>query len=319
MNKIVKIIFVTLFSLLLCFLSYKFCYFIAQNYFFDKIFYQKSITFGYRPEDHIPLTNFGRRAKDLISLENTNSPLLKYTDTNKFKIALIGDSFAWGNGLKNSDRFAVLLEKKLNKIRPTRVFSYAKPSWDIFEYFNAYQKIKSNYSPDLIIFSLVNNDIFVDPKYISDSIVSGCTAKNKNILPIHSIVNNPTMNIDQINRDYTKNNLLAWSNPTNICVLDYCLNNLPTQNAIYFTTEDYNDNWNLWDIYRERLNLAQKYIVSSSRGKEIPKYAPYWKTNPYTSFLVSKLENHPNSIANQMYADILFNEITTNPKWNYIK
>lgn len=316
-KKTIKISILILFIFAFCIGTYQACFFIAEKYFFDKVFYQKSAIFGYNPKEDVPLSSFGKRSRDLPLLtQNTD-----ISNINKFKVVIIGDSYVWGSGIKNNSRFASILEKKLNKIRPTQVFSFAKPGWNILEYNDAYKKIETTISPDLTIFSLVNNDIFVYPDNKNDPIYSQCSTKSAEITPTFDIVVSkldPDTEADKIEKEYVQNNYNAWANPINNCIIDHCLSNLPTKNAIYFITEDYFDNWDLWTEYKKHLTLANKYIVSSSIGINLPKYTPYWKKDPWVDFSASKSEHHPGSAANMMYADILYNEITTNQDWKFM-
>lgn len=67
-KKLHVIVFVLL-IVLTTFFSYKLVYAIGERYFYDKLFYRKSITYGYT-EQNKDLTVFGKRAKDIILLRN---------------------------------------------------------------------------------------------------------------------------------------------------------------------------------------------------------------------------------------------------------
>lgn len=295
-NKI--ILFMVIF--IVSFIAYKLCYFIAEKYYFDKFFYQKSLTHGYWI-DGKNYSDYGNRTKDIIfwELYKKDNPIVPKTedDSNYYKIAIIGDSYVWGQGLINQDRFVEILSNKLNKIKATKIISIALPNWNNLDYLNAYQRMKKYYSPDLTIFTLVSNDILINKSDSDIPLVKQCQ-KDNNQLPTYNST------LKEIN--------IAWTNPLNICVLDNSLSSLPTDNTIYFLTEEYDYNWNLTQYYRQHLTKQHKYILSSSIGKNIPKYQRYWNTNMWRNFTISSVEGHPNPLANQMYADLLFNEITTN-------
>ena len=321
-NKVSKPIIIFFFSLLLCFLSYKFCYFIAENFFFDKFFYQKSISHGYRQYDKlVPLSSFGERSIDLNLLENNNSYVDK--NTSQYKILIVGDSYLWGQGLRNSQRYASILQLKLNKIKNVEIISLGMGGWNILDYLNTYQKIIKSYSPNLTIFSLVNNDIFINKSDSDNEIVKNCLAQYPKLSVTYefdpSLFNNKETSIPNNERQYYKTTLDAWNNPINLCILNKSLEKLPTNNTIYFIPDNYLSIEEFYIKYKEQLSILHKNIITSERGQYIPKYHKFWKDTPWNHFLISPGESHPNALANRMYADILFNEITTNPKWNFNK
>jgi len=325
MFKIIKISTLTLFSLLLCFLTYRLCYLVTEKHLFDKLFYQKSVAHGYglyyNPK--LKLENFGNRAKDLIILESNYQPILDVTDNSKFKIAIIGDSFVWGQEIINQQRFAEILSNQLNKIKSTKVISLGRPGWNILDYLRTYQQIKNLYSPDLIIFSLVTNDILINQLGIGNStdLITHCLQLNPNSSVVYDTdLNNTSQNNFPDNKLETLYQILtkAWSNPTNQCILDSSLKILPSDNAIYFIAEGY-DNWDQTRSFKQYLLNNYKYTLSSDIGKNMAKYRKNWENDPWKNFIISTTEGHPNALANQMYADILFNEITTNPKWRFTK
>ncbi|KKQ49358.1 MAG: hypothetical protein US68_C0016G0018, partial [Candidatus Shapirobacteria bacterium GW2011_GWE1_38_10] len=126
--KLSKTISLLFFSLLLSFLTYKL------------FFYQKSITHGYWiPSKHPTHDDFGHRAKDIYQLQSGQPDPLKTNNSDIFKIALYGDSYVWGQGIKNEQRFAKLLETKLNKIRPTKIISLAETGDNIFDHYQKYK------------------------------------------------------------------------------------------------------------------------------------------------------------------------------------
>ena len=317
-----------LFSFLLCFLTYRFCYFVAEKYFFDKFFYQKSVSHGYQTfsSKHC-LEDFGERANGLTLTDNQGyQPQINNlnNDPRNFQIIVIGDSFTWGQGITNNQRFAKILSDKLNKIRPTKVISMALPGWNILDYLEIYsQTIKIDYSPDLTIFALVQNDNIVNkpqkpnPTYKAGPnapIVQECLQLNPGLSPTFNL-NFESLPSDNKQAVIDKTNE-SWNNPVNSCVINNSLKLLPHEKAIYFFTDNYQDNSSVYKMFSDLLNKNNKTILSSIIGKNIPKYSKCFN-NPHQNFFVSSQEGHPNALANQMYADILFNEITTNPKWNF--
>ena len=75
--------------------------------------------------------------------------------TNKFRIALIGDSVAFGSSLQTKNTLAYMLEKNGNNLQ---IKNYGVPGYNIFDYRHIIKSIKKD-DFDLIIYQLTKNDI----------------------------------------------------------------------------------------------------------------------------------------------------------------
>ena len=330
MNQFLKSLSILLISLSFCFLSYFFCMFIAEKYFFDKFFYRKSSVFGYNYYSS-PQPDFGERNIYLSKLTSIDSSHLLETiddDQSNYIISIIGDSYVWGQGIKNKQRFSKLLENKLNKIRPTKVISIGEIGNNSLEYLQHYDQIKKLYNSNLYIFTLVYNDAFINqgenqyyPEYYS--IINQCQEMYPDIKPVYEIYEylmnqGYDFNQDGVNEIISKAHDESWKNPINICIEKEISARLPTQNSLYFFADYYTDDNQNYSVYKNILSETNKTIIDSRVAKNYPKYKKYLsQDNIYDNFIVSQKETHPNALANQMYADILFNEITTNPKFGF--
>ena len=309
-----KIFFLFLTSIFICFLTYRFCYFIAEKYFFDKFFYQKSVIHGYFPSNNsTQFSDFGDRSKDLISLDNSK---LK-GDPKKYKIVIIGDSHVWGQGIRNEQRFAKLLKNKLNKIRPTEVFSLGKLGYNTLDYSQIMIKSSSFFSADLYIVLPVTNDAIINNENQNSPILLNCQKQFPDQTPLYFLQNDQLSNnnlqnyiSDQIN--------LSWQNPINTCVVNESLKLFPASKTIFLIDKNYNRDNQQFEIYQQLIYQNNKYQISTEVGKFMNNYKKYFKDNTYSNFEVSPSDPHPNTLANQMYTDILFDEIITNPQWNFI-
>jgi hypothetical protein len=120
-----------------------------------------------------------------------------------------------------------------------------------------------------------------------------------------------------IDKEMNQSNEQAWFNPINLCVFRSNLNNLPREKTLYFITDGYfydNDK----DTYLNELKTLKKNIINSNIITTSPKYIDKVFKDDAPKLTVSKSEGHPSAFANQMYADILFDEITTNSQWNFL-
>jgi len=300
------------------FLSYKLSYFIGENYFFDKFFYKKSIKYGYGEiNKNFNLKNYGKRSKDLLILENLAKnnifeqdeidKVLGIKNDNIYRIAVIGDSVVWGVGLKNKERFVEILEKKLNKIYPTKVFSFSYSGDSIVDNYIKYILLKNfNYKIDLYIFGLVSNDLKFSNKArydlsIFNKVTNDCSNKDFYYWNLD----------DDENLSYLLTTKKSFSDDFgNFCVLEKIADLLPKKRAIYFDFSiDYGDKY--LDIYRNILKGKGLFIK-----KYIDESCDCERCNCY---YVSEKERHPSAFANKKYAEFLYNEITTNSEYGFIE
>ncbi|MFA5025584.1 MAG: SGNH/GDSL hydrolase family protein [Candidatus Shapirobacteria bacterium] len=301
MSKIHKILILTLFSILICFISYRICYFIAEKFFFDKLFYQKSVTHGYwTTKPGLSYTDFGDRAEDIITL-NSNSPnILGTSDDDSYKIVILGDSYLWGQGIKNEDRFAYILESKLNNIRPTKIYSLGIGGDNIFDNYLKYKKSISVFGQaDMYIFALLYNDFLLngDNRYSSDEFINSL---------IKNCPQNIIYDVDNPSNDkyYQAIKSSLSTDSGNYCAYKNLLLLLPKSNAIYINLSSiqgmFDTNKQFKDIISDDLNVINLQPDTSINSS------------------VSKAESHPSTAINKAYANTLFKEITTNSQWRFM-
>lgn len=300
--------------------TYKISYFIAENYFFDKLFYKKNRDYGYLScnVDGCALEKFKDRSKDIRYITDGKASLLNQTVLGKssddpYKIAIIGDSYVWGEGVKNDKTVSSVLEKKLNKIKNTQVFQLGWPGDSILSNYEKYKLIQQRENIDLYVFVLVDNDLMFHPQAQHDSsmfenIIYRCRK------PYDNITYDQNQNVPGY--DHNKIKQESFENPQNICVLNEVISLLPKTNAIYFSSYPPSKDYPLYQKYARYFEDEDLYILSVEKGEEMSEYKKYWK-NYEKYFTVSQIETHPSNLAHNMYADILFEEITTNPRWNY--
>lgn len=299
-------LYLIIFSVLLLIFSLYLCYFLAEKYFFDKFFYQKSVVHGYWvPSKYHPLSlkSFGNRAKDIYQLENKLPSNL--SDPQIFQIAIYGDSYVWGQGIKNSQRFAKILEDRLNQIRPTRVLSLAETGDNLFDHYQKYQQANDIFGKiDLHIFTLLFNDLLfsnpIDYRYQTQNWLShnsyfGCTGPE-----FVASFSEGQNTLDSLN-----------PNSKNYCVYQKVIHLFPQKNSIYLDlgqiTHSPNDplQQKFHNLISQDLTLFQPFS---------PEIISLPHPNKYN---VSPIDFHPSALANQIIADFLLKEITTNPQWQF--
>ena len=100
----------------------------------------------------------------LSSISRINKEIFLRASSTKdiYTIALIGDSFAYGLGVRENESFGRILEAKLNKIKPTKIYVLALPGDSIVENYAKFLLMDSSVRVDLYIFSMVKNDLVYD-------------------------------------------------------------------------------------------------------------------------------------------------------------
>src|SRR5688572_5640457 len=245
--------------------SFHICYFLAEHFFFDKFFYRKSISHGYAPDIASNLSRYGNRARDIVWLQNKmrgSSENVGLPDDDTYTIAVIGDSVTWGQGIKNDERFSVLLEKKLNKIRKTKVYSYALLGDNFtqtYEKIEFLESLENTHKIDLYILALVHNDAFVTPsdRYLpslSKPIIDNCA---KFGLYTETTPTRPTAG----HEFYKKITLEALDNPANVCIINKIIENLP-QNLIVLEADNNFKNDILHEVYNSMFDKFNIKLLS---------------------------------------------------------
>lgn len=313
-----------LLSVLSIVLSYKAALYIAETYFFDKFIYQKNKEYGYWiPGNNYSFKDFLPRTKDILDLLEKEKTVLNETfptvlgvDTEIFTVALIGDSLVWGQGVKVENTLGRVLEKKLNETRKTKVLSFGVCGDTMLDNYLKFEIVRRAYPIDAYIFVVVDNDLalnsesrYLDKEY--NEIVNTC-ANTYSLEPATFNENNASQ------EGYEKLLVESYTNPTNLCVLDYIASHSPKSNAMYFIPNNFDENIIPYDVYTSYLRRYGLLTVSANTAKSYPEYEKYWK-NPNHYFVVSESEPHPSALANKMYADIISREFINNPKWNFNK
>lgn len=277
----------------------------SETLFFDKFYYYKSVKHGYWvPDKNLTTRDFGKRGQDIANLSDfirdpQHNTLGAQTDKNVFTIAVFGDSFAWGQGIKEQERFVSILEQKLNKIRPTKILSFANSGDGIVETYIKYLYVLKNVSTDFFLFTLVNNDLLLHKKSLyNDAIQQQAFSLCNSPLIFYP----PTHGNQAVPQDEYYLRVLKSYNDRfgNRCVFRFILGLLPKRRAKYFYYGS--SYWGDLDL-KEALSEYEKlgldiFSADSKITKEL--------TN---KLRVSKLDGHPSALANKLFSDAIYDEI----------
>ena len=110
-------------------------------------------------DDHSILyrvNNYGFRGDDLDVSRN-----------HRVRIAVIGDSFCWGTGVKVEDRFTSLIEERLsqNKVlgQEYEVYNFCMQGFNTANEVALYEQVIQHFQPDLLLISYFLNDVNLPP------------------------------------------------------------------------------------------------------------------------------------------------------------
>ncbi len=303
--------------------TYKLSCWIGEMYFFDKLFYKKSAQHGYIDKNWGNISNIEsfkkpvqKRLLDLYQLFYDQKNIERSQDT--FNIAIIGDSMTYGLGLKENQTFASILETKLNKIKPTKVYNYSQSGDDIINNFTKYLKAKETKNIDLFIISIVDNDLIFNDvnrypgnKEVYLKILNKCKQE-----PIF-FKYDATMSWEEM---INKLHYPSFSNQhSNICFLKEIISLIDVSNT-FFLSFGYVPTKNEFikqkpdDVISKNLKIFQAYnqIITQYNGYILDPYKYGVKFKE-----ISQKERHPNGTTHRSYADVLYKEIITNKKWHF--
>jgi hypothetical protein len=325
-KKLLKRLFLFCVIFLFSFLFYKFLYSVSEKYFFDKFFYKKSVIHGYLKKGEWNALKFDNnpqsiedRIADLRLLadqeQQTGQILGSFTQDDEskdlYKIALIGDSFVYGTGVRFDQTLGQILEGKLNKIRPTKVYILAQVGDSIVDHYAKFLLAEKYLDPDLNIFLMVGNDLAISiydrTRYpgkdiIFDSLAFDCRSRS---LYDYQPDGNDTTEADKgsFSEKYA-----------NVCFLRRIINdiNAKSKDVIFYS----GCSCKILEEGQEIEYPTDGFCTNiAKQGGTLLTYDNV--TGDVYLPSVSKKEAHPSKEAHQIHAESMFKEITTNPRWKF--
>jgi len=337
MKNYLKILVVLLCGITGAFFSYKLAYAISEKYFFDKLFYRKSAMHGYLNVEWGDYTNIqnneiNKRISDilLITQEKNDSEekVLGASDNNEYRIAVLGDSFVYGWGIRKGERFSKMLENNLSKKRPTKVFILGLPGDGILDNLAKYKLAEAKLRPNLTILMFANNDFSIDwiNRYPGEEELFG-KLKSKCPGEVFMFDWNQYSNWSWKKLFLTAFFPAATDNYSNSCIFLDALREMDNQKIIFFPTntipkneislpENFSNSDQELFIKHEWLMQKLKNLIKTQDGF-ILDYD--YNNIPNDLISVSDSEGHFSKFTNKMIAEILYKEITNNERWGFIK
>lgn len=295
---------------------------VAEKFFFDKLFYKKSPIHGYSQYNSLNFKNspwIEKRINDLrltyAKLEK-NIQVLGVKTADEYTIALIGDSMAYGLGVRENESFGRILEKKLNKLKPTKVYVLALPGDGIVENYAKFLRAKNSGRFDLYIITVFHNDLIYDHadrypneketyKYLNSSCPGEEFIPKKDwgelkwdqMLPEVFV---PSYSPSFSNHCYFKTAIKDMIKTTDKLIF-FSLDILPEEKPDILVNKMYK--WTVENYKNSVVNAGGSIFSIDDSNHEYQK--------------VSDKENHPSARIHRFYAQVLFQEITTNPRWGF--
>jgi len=301
--------------------SYRTAYYMCERYFFDEVFYRKSIAHGYWVQGkQLKIEDFGNRSEDVRGLFEhlrSDASVLGVADENEYTIAMIGDSYVWGQGVRFEDTVSQVLERKLGTVRKTNVLALATSGDDMIENLAKYRAYEDK-NIDLFVFILVNNDVLLNLERKYSGTKDRALFSELNEVCYEETEATATgvfwSDWDVHGDEYYKQKMAdSYANPANQCILNRVVSSLPINGAIYFIPDDRDA---YLDAYVEVFRKQGMYLLDMQKAQTNPRYRAYF-SDPNRYFWVSAIEDHPSVLAHRMYADLLAEEILSNPRWKF--
>lgn len=295
------------------------CVWVAEHYFFDKFFYQKSEAHGYwiaEETSYKGLASYGSRGEDILALldfieEDKDPQTLKASAANEFTVAILGDSYTWGVGVREQQRYADLVEQKLNQYRPTKVLVLAMEGDNIVDHYRKYAELlKSGTQVDLFIFGVVHNDAFLKkyPWYgkEAEDEIYGCEGE------VVWDVSEDWAEID-VAVEYPKRVVKSLQPGTkNYCIVQTLIPKLPKHQALYVNLDS------LLTTNPDSMLMAEEYQKAGYPVLTMQTIAPD-HTPKQQRLFVSQKETHPSVLAHELYANSIVETLLDDPRFGFIE
>lgn len=311
----VRFIFLFLFSLSLVALTIIFLKNVSEKYFFDKFVYGKSLNYGYiTKKTDIYDKKLFDRYKDTLELKKylekkicIDNSFNEYNQKDEFTILILGDSYVWGQGLKKEQRFLNILNNKLNKYKKTRIVSLGYPGDNIFDNYIKYVYGKDIFNPDLVIFTLVHNDLLLNEnnRYYDDFFYKKFSKKCSYIDLLEIKNDHQTFSGENYQKMISESLDL---NSKNRCFYSNLLKLLP-KNAIYINLDEFTKNETL-EI--ENIEKKWKETIQELENNGFLVLKPKTTIIKDNSLRVSNADSHPSAKANLIISDLIYESIIVN-------
>lgn len=295
---------------------------IGETFFFDRLFYQKSAFHGYLSSNAYSLASLAsnhvtkKRIADIEYLfaNNDQRILGSHIDEDIFVVAVIGDSMTYGQGVRENEVATKVLEQKLNRVRPTKVYNLGISGDDFIDNFTKYQVARQVINPDLVIFTIVDNDLtfneisrYPNRDHYKAQLLEGC------IQPELKFIWGDMPWTEQIVRHYIPSISSEYANQ---CIFINGIKQIDKTKTLFVSfdsTEVAPETITPeTDVYQQ---LA--YLMNYFRSTIIKEGGEFVNNLKYKFVVrpISAKEGHPSKYSHRKFAEMLFSETTKHETW----
>lgn len=264
---------------------------------FDQLIYRKSPWHGYGNVQ-------GDLCKAQLNSDGYRDEEFSSKKPEEYLIIVVGDSVVYGQGLLKHQRFTNILEKRLDKIRSTRVLNLGNCGTNIYQHFLTAEKFGRKLNPDLVIIGVTENDLIVWDNlqnYPPELPVTDRMVLSEKPWESDQYTSRVLGSLDERSDNMEMLNFLIPQFPKDDQTIYFSFNYIPSETkSLDKILRQYG--LNLIDSRELYFNSYRELSVKQS-GKDFMK--------------ISAKEGHPNALANKMYAEKLYAEIISNPKYGF--
>lgn len=269
--------------------------------FFDKFIYMKDPDYGY-----VHMNNgWGFVCSANLNFAGFRDIEFYPKKDNEFLILVVGDSLVYGQGLRIKDRFTNLLQNKLNRIRKTRVFNIGKCGHNLYQNNVTAEEYRKKLNPDLVIFSIFENDLLIK-KDVSDFPYLYQDISDRKVVYDVSPEDTSVSYSQRVSESFDEDTV-------NYSMLLDLAFQMPKDKTLYYLLTSWaadDRQYKLFKVFHQN-----GYPIINNFELYFEKYEKL--VNKKLGLQISLKENHPNTIANQMFTERLYQEIVSNLKWGF--
>lgn len=294
-KKITSIVFVIAVSIVMASITtFLILWIFFYDYWFNVFVYQKNYDYGYFLTGNESFESFGERGKDMqVFMNELNNMDIEekwgICDTT-FDVLLLGDSNVWGQGIRNEDRFAYLLESKLSEEIDVDFNVLGGSGDSLLDNYVKYALVRDHAKGvDLVILTINGNDLLFtkNTPYNSDEYLDLLYSCGE-----EGLVMNPESYTDS--EEYSE---IAQSSTdadsVNYCVMKKIMDRFPSNTLVFDYGMDASYDHMLKYIEVQGFVVSVADLSSLREGEEF----------------VSDIELHPSRAANRIFFKTIYDHL----------
>jgi hypothetical protein len=295
-------------------LSLYICLVVSEQFFFDRVLYQKSSLHGYWKAGLSPTYHFSQlpylvrlRLQDVRQLTQSYETHTSFPKKAKYSVVVLGDSYGFGTGVRWHQSFPTLLEQKIKaEFSDVEVYNFSTPADDILDHYAKYELAEEILHPDFYVLGGVVNDLdiqFIDKYPKKRMLFEHLQQKCLGNLPTPPDTRESLDGkIDQYTKEIVYPTFLSENK--NLCFLKDFLAAVDASKFVFIPLDYNQEKFETDDPYFFGLYSIRTYIETVQKAG-ISVINPYI-TKPELYQPVSTIERHPNASSHAGFAGFIF-------------